>query len=172
MGSDIPLGYMLSRSRRVFKHQMTIEFREKEIELTFEQFVILKLLDSNADFIQQDLADRLQKDKSIIVRHINCLLEHQYVVRLTNNGDKRKKNLTLTSTGVEILDQMKIVAVEVTKKLLTGVTDNELEIFQHVLLKIQENGDIEEEINNYGDKGKQVEILGNNRDKIIDYHEN
>ncbi len=156
MGSDIPLGYMLSRCRRVFKHQMTIEFREKEIDLTFEQFVILKLLDSNADLIQQDLADRLQKDKSIIVRHINCLLEHQYVVRLMNNGDKRKKNLTLTSTGIEILNQMKIVAVEVTRKLLSGVTDTELEIFQHVLLKIQENGDIEEEINNYGDKGRQV----------------
>ncbi len=156
MGSDIPLGYMLSRSRRVFKHQMMIEFREKEIDLTFEQFVILKLLDSNADLIQQDLADRLQKDKSIIVRHINCLLEHQYVVRLTNKGDKRKKNLTLTNTGIDILNRMKIVAVEVTKKLLSGVTDNELETFQHVLLRIQENGDIEEEINNYGDKGKQV----------------
>jgi len=145
MGSELPLGYLLSRSRRVFKNQMYIEFKAREIDLTFEQFVILKLLYSNSDFIQQDLADRLQKDKSIIVRHINCLLEHHYVVRLTNNGDKRKKNLTLTNTGIEILNRMKEVAVEVTQKLLLGVTENEYEIFQNVLLKIQENGDSGEE---------------------------
>ena len=137
MGSGIPLGYMLSRSRRVFKHQMAAE-----------QFVILKLLNSNAEFIQQDLADLLQKDKSIIVRHINCLLDHQFVVRLTNKEDKRKKNLTLTNKGIEILNRMNELAVEVSNKLLSGVTESEIEIFKHVLTKIQENGDTEEEIFN------------------------
>ena len=154
MSSEIPLGYMLSRSRRVFKHQMASEFRNRGIDLTFEQYVILKLLDLNADFIQQDLADRLQKDKSIIVRHINCLLEYNYVERLTNTGDKRKKNLTLTPAGIEILNKMKVVAAEVTNKLLSGITENELEIFQHVLLKIQENGDSEEELCIFGGHGK------------------
>ena len=145
MQSGIPLGYMLSRSRRVFKHQMNSEFRNKGIELTFEQYVILKLLDLNADFIQQDFAECLQKDKSIIVRHVNFLIEHQYVVRLTNNSDKRKKNLTLTKNGAEILNRMKDISAEVTRKLLLGVTENELEIFQRVLLMIQENGGAEQE---------------------------
>ena len=146
MGSEIPLGYILSRSRRVFKNQMSAEFRNKEIDLTFDQYVILKLLHLNSDFIQQDLADRLQKDKSIIVRHINCLLEHNYVVRVINKDDQRKKNLTLTKNGVVILNRMKGIAAEVTKKLLTGVSENELLIFQNVLLKIQENGDAEEDL--------------------------
>lgn len=152
MEPSIPLGYMLGRSRRVFKHQMASEFKNKDIDLTFEQFVILKLLNSNADFIQQDLADRLQKNKSIIVRHINCLLEHQYVVRLTNKRDKRKKNLTLTKNGFEILSQMNEITAEVSMKLLSGITGNELEIFQRVLLKIQENSDAEEELYNCGNK--------------------
>jgi len=152
MGTGIPLGYMLSRSRRVFKHQMATEFRNKEIELSFEQFFILKLLNANAEFIQQDLADRLQKDKSIIVRHINCLLEHQFVGRITNMEDKRKKNLTLTKSGVEILNRMNEVAVDVSNKLLSGITESELEIFKFVLTRIQENSDAEEEICNFGNK--------------------
>ena len=72
MTSGIPLGYMLSRSRRVFKNQMASEFKNEAIDLTFEQYVILKLLDLNADFIQQDLADRLQKDKSSFGILIYC----------------------------------------------------------------------------------------------------
>ena len=130
MGSEMPLGYMLSRSRRIFKNQMSAEFRNKEINLTFDQYVILKLLHLNADYIQQDLADRLQKDKSIIVRHINCLLEHNYVVRVTNQSDQRKKNLTLTTTGIGILNRMKETAAQVTNNLLSGVLENDLLIIR------------------------------------------
>ena len=126
--------------------------REKKIDLSFEQYVILKLLHFNTNLIQQDLADRLQKDKSIIVRHINCLLEHNYVVRVTNQADQRKKNLTLTSDGVAILNQMKVIAADVTNKLLVGVSETELQIFQDVLLKIQENGDLEDDLCIVGDK--------------------
>ena len=136
---------MLGQSLRVFKNQMLSEFKEKEIELTLEQFVILGLLNSNCDLIQRDLAKELQKDKSIIVRQINCLLENQFVVRLTNKDDKRVKNLILTKKGFEQLNQMKEIASEVSRKLLTGISENELEVFQNVLLKIQENGGVEDE---------------------------
>src|SRR5665648_457984 len=144
MESSKPLGYILGRSLRVFRNQLAFEFKEKEIELTFDQFVILHMLNSNCDLIQQDLANQLQKDKSIIVRQINCLLENQYVVRLTNKEDKRKKNLILTKKGFEILNQMKEIASELSGKLLSGISETELEIFRNVLGKIQENGGAED----------------------------
>jgi DNA-binding MarR family transcriptional regulator len=150
MESVKPLGYMLGRSLRVFKNQMVAEFKGKDIELTFDQFVILDLLNSNCDLIQRDLASQLQKDKSIIVRQINCLLDNQFVVRLTNKDDKRVKNLILTKKGFEILNQMKEIASELSKKLLSGVSQNDFEIFQNVLLKIQENGGVEEDYLNCG----------------------
>lgn len=150
MESNKPLGYMLGRSLRVFRNQLAFEFREKEIELTFDQFVILHLLNSNCDFIQQDLASHLKKDKSIIVRQIDCLLASQYVVRLTNKEDKRKKNLILTKKGFDILTRMKEITSELSKKLLTGVTAGDFDTFQNVLLKIQENGGAEEELFNCG----------------------
>lgn len=146
MESNKLLGYMLGQSLRVFKNQMVSEFKEMEIELTVEQFVILHLLNSNCDLIQRDLANQLQKDKSIIVRQINCLLENQYVVRLINKEDKRKKNLILTKKGFEILNQMKEISSELSDRLLSGVSDTDLEIFQKVLGKIQENGGAEDEL--------------------------
>ena len=141
---------MLGRSLRVFRNQLAYEFKEVKIELTFDQFVILHLLNSNCDLIQQDLANQLQKDKSIIVRQINCLLENQYVIRLTNKEDKRKKNLILTKKGFEILNQMKEIASELSGKLLSGISEIDLEIFRNVLGKIEENGGAEEELYNCG----------------------
>ncbi len=141
---DKPLGYILDQSLRVFRNQMILEFRKKEIDLTLEQFVILHMLNSDCDLIQRDLAHELNKDKSIIVRQINFLLENQYITGRTNNDDKRKKNLVLTEKGSTILAKMKVVAHEVSEKLLTGVAETEFEIFQKVLKQIQANGGVEE----------------------------
>lgn len=140
-----PLGYFLAKSHRIFKIAMVSRFREREVELTFDQFVILQILNSNSGIIQQDLANYMQKDKSIIVRQIDGLLEKEFVIRHTNNEDKRKKNLILTEKGLVALNQMQQIGSEVTNKLLSGVSETEFEIFRNVLNRIQENGDPGEE---------------------------
>ena len=144
MESNRQLGYLLNKTLRMFKNQITTEFKKQGIELTFEQFVMLRMLDSNCDMIQQDLAHVLQKDKSIIVRQMNVLLDEKYVDRLTNTDDKRKKNLTLTSKGIEILKQLKMISNDLSDKLLAGVSESEFETFKKVMLKIQENVGVEE----------------------------
>ena len=144
METNRQLGYFLNKTLRIFKSQINAEFRKQGIELTFEQFVVLRMLDSNCNMIQQDLAHVLQKDKSIIVRQMNGLLDEKYVDRLTNTNDKRKKNLTLTSKGVEILEQLKLISNDLSDRLLAGVTESEYETFKKVMLKIQENGVVEE----------------------------
>ncbi len=144
MESNRQLGYLLNKTLRIFKSQITSEFKNQGIELTFEQFVMLRMLYANCDMIQQDLAHVMQKDKSIIVRQMNGLLDEKYVDRLTNTEDKRKKNLTLTNKGIEILEKIKTISNDLSDKLLSGVTESEYEIFKKVMLKIQENGGIEE----------------------------
>jgi DNA-binding MarR family transcriptional regulator len=144
-----PLGYILGLPLRVFLNQVAIEFRNREIELTFEQFVMLRLIDSNSDLIQQDIANHLQKDKSLIVRQMNGLIEKQYVVRQINREDNRKKNLLLTPKGTEMMNQITDLTIEVSNKLLAGVDAEDYEAFRRVLNKINENGgSVEEFLNN------------------------
>jgi DNA-binding MarR family transcriptional regulator len=135
-----PLGYLLGRSLRVFKAQVAEEVKSMDFELSLEQYVILYMINSSGDLIQQDLANHLQKDKSLIVRQINGLIEKQYLVRLTNQEDKRKKNLILTQKGLDMMNQMTGLVMMVSRKLLSGVSDNDYAIFKGVLNKIQENG--------------------------------
>jgi len=144
MESNRQLGYLLNKTLRIYKSQITTEFRRQGIELTFEQFVMLRMLDSNCDMIQQDLAHVLQKDKSIIVRQMNGLLDEKYVDSLINTDDKRKKNLILTSKGIEILKRLKSTSNDLSDKLLAGVTEIEYGTFKKVMLKIQENGGVED----------------------------
>jgi len=143
-----PLGYILGLSLRIFLNQVAAEFRNREIELTFEQFVMLRMISSNSDLIQQDIANHLQKDKSLIVRQMNGLIEKQYVVRQTNRDDKRKKNLLLTPKGTEMMNQITDLTFDVSNNLLVGVDTNDYETFRRVLNKIKENGGSVEEFLN------------------------
>ena len=142
------LGYLLGRSLRVFKGQVAEEVKNKDFELSLEQYVILYMINSSGDLIQQDLANHLQKDKSLIVRQIDGLIEKQYLVRLTNKEDKRKKNLILTPKGLEMMNQMNELVMIVSRKLLSGVSDSDYATFRSVLNKIQENGGSGEEFLN------------------------
>jgi len=142
------LGYLLGRSLRVFKGRVAEEVKNMDFELSLEQYVILYMINSSGDLIQQDLANHLQKDKSLIVRQIDGLIEKQYLVRLTNKEDKRKKNLILTPKGLEKMNQMNELVMEVSRKLLSGVSDSDYATFRSVLNKIQENGGSVEEFLN------------------------
>jgi len=140
-----PLGYILGLPLRVFLNQVAIEFRNRKIELTFEQFVMLRLINFNRDLIQQDIANHLQKDKSLVVRQMNGLIDKKYVVRQINQEDKRKKNLILTAKGTEMMNRITGLALDVSDRLLAGVDGNDYQAFRRVLNKIQENGGSAEE---------------------------
>lgn len=135
-----PLGYLLGRSMRIFKNQVADEFKERGIELSFEQYVILHMVNSQCDVIQQDLANYLQRDKSVIVRQIDSLIEKNYLIRQINQEDKRKKNLLLTEKGHAMMNEMTQMAIEVSAILLSDVSDDEFQTFKNVLSKIQKNG--------------------------------
>lgn len=143
-----PLGYLLGLPFRVFINQVAVEFRNRKIELTFEQFVMLRLIHEDESIIQQDIAKRLQKDKSLIVRQMNDLFEQNYVVSQPNRNDKRKKNLALTPEGIEKMNRLSDLVLDVSKKLLAGVEKKDYQAFLRVLNKIQENGNLADESEN------------------------
>ena len=116
-------------------------FKENDIDITFEQFAILNSLNLGKDFTQQDLANQMQKDKSIILRQINSLLDKNYIERTRDEKDKRKKTLILTAEGFNTLTKTRKLGQKVLDELLHGINKDELSVFRHVLEKIQENSE-------------------------------
>jgi DNA-binding MarR family transcriptional regulator len=135
-----PLGYLLCQTLRGYKNRLVLNFKEIGIGLSLEQFVILHQISIKDDLTQQDLANHLQKDKSIILRQINSLIDRNYVERSPDKVDKRKKKLVLTKDGREVLTSTEEIARNVSSELLSGVNNEDVDVFLTVLNKIQENG--------------------------------
>ncbi len=135
-----PLGYILGMIKRVYRNKLMLKFKENGIDLSLDLYVILCRIKEDKEVTQQDLADTLQKDKSIIMRQIHGLIERGYVVRLTNIQDKRKKELFLTDKGNEILKFTKNLSGDVANELLEGIDEKDQVIFEKVIKKMIRNG--------------------------------
>lgn len=141
-----PLGYILGQIKRVYSNKLMARFKENNVELSLDLYIILFHIEINEEITQQLLADYLQKDKSFIMRQINSLTDKKYVARTWNRQDKRKKNLVLTKSGHEKLAVMKTLARNVSNELLSGVIDEDQRTFERVIDIILRNGASDREV--------------------------
>ena len=90
MNTDIrTLGIQMAKTFKSIGNMVSSMLREKEIDIHLEQLFVLETLYHGDSMIQQELADKLRKDKSTILRLIDSLERKQYVVRVPDEEDRR-----------------------------------------------------------------------------------
>lgn len=132
------IGAKLAETLKIYGKKLSIEF-PRAAGVTLEQFMLLSVLDKNADLIQQKLADLMKRDKSGVLRLVNALEKKQMVIRTPDKNDRRKKNLELTGKGREALNKCFEREAEIIGEILEGVDDRSVAVFSEVLSKIQAN---------------------------------
>ena len=130
---------MLGQTMKLVKYKLMAKFKENDLDLSMENFTILVFINEKDLLTQQDLANHFMRDKSIVLRQVNTLIDMGYVVRSTDEDDKRKKNLILTDRGNKLLQFSKELSHQVSEELLDGISEEELKNFEHVISKIQQN---------------------------------
>ncbi|WP_346855091.1 MarR family transcriptional regulator [uncultured Draconibacterium sp.] len=139
MDTKKPLTHLLGQTSKLIQLKLKESFMENNLDMTVEQYIFLRLIANRDNLIQQELADHFQKDKSLILRQIETLLDRKLVERKTDESDKRKKNLILTEKGKETVALLSSISKKVSNDLLTGITESEQKVFISVIEKIQQN---------------------------------
>lgn len=138
----------MAQTLKVFKNMIAKKLREHTIELSFEQFITLLFISLEETPTQQNIANQLQKDKSIILRHIQVLTQKGYVLKVVNKEDRRVKRLVLTPKGSGMVALLKKIEREVEKQVTAGIPKEDLINFTRVMSKMQANGFEEENSGN------------------------
>lgn len=127
-----------SVARKVHQHVDTV-FRRENLDITPEQFSLLTILWYNEGISIKELADRSQRDKTTISRVVNNMIKHDLIRRLENVDDKRAKRIFLTDKGLNMQDQLVMLAGEIYIGAVGNLSDDELELTLNVLQKIERN---------------------------------
>lgn len=104
-----------------------------------EQNLILILLWEKDGLSQNEIAKRLNKDKTNIARMICSLEKKELISRKVNETDCRSYNVYLTEKGIRLGEKVYPITEEFNQIVCSGITHEELQMVNKILLKMQRN---------------------------------
>lgn len=133
------VGVFLNLVHNRTKQYITGIFQQHGFNITPEQFLVMDELWDNGVMSQQQIADRIVKDKNSVVKLIDGLEKKELVKRVANVKDRRQNLIELTPYAQGIKDDVTGVAVTAIDHIIKDIPTSELYTFIKVLTKMAEN---------------------------------
>ena len=108
-------------------------------DITIDQCLVLIILNNKTTSSQKEIADLIFKDYASITRIIELMVKKEYLIRTSNQNDRRKFALELTDKGEKILDLLTPEIQQNRKKALKGLSTDEIDQLDKILHKIIAN---------------------------------
>ena len=93
----------------------------------------------NPGYKQEELSKDLCLNKSTVTRALDDFEKKGYVKRVLNENDKRETLVYPTEKMTAVLPKVREITVEWKKKVSEGISEKELEVFDSVLKRIEDN---------------------------------
>ena len=126
---------MMRRAREYSKAQ----FKKEKVDLTIDQWVILKRVSEEIGISQVEIASSTYKDPAAVTRILDILVRKGFVTRMSKLDDRRAFEIHLTKAGAELVNRVIPMAQETREKGLEGLTERELKVLNKALKKIHDN---------------------------------
>ncbi len=123
----------ISRSQAIYRHS-----RISASDLQTGQYAFVLAICREPGRSQEELARELCINKSTVARNLNSLEEKGYISRTPLPNDKRYFSVHPTEKMLAVLPEIKAASREWMTLLSEGISEEELEIFDSVLARMQE----------------------------------
>lgn len=143
MASQIkPIGYTIGPMLSAVIKPIKLMIKQEGIPYSLEQLVLLKILKDNPEsMVQQDIAEKLGKDKSLVLRFIDVLEKDGLVIRKVDPNDRRRNILEVTTLATKFIDQFHVIEIAISEKLFHNIPASDIETFFNVANTIKENAE-------------------------------
>ncbi len=131
--------YLIERTEKQTKRYAHAALKNAGVEITPEQWAILKRISERAVINQREISDLTFKDPASVTRALDVLEEKGWVKRVDMENDRRAYNLLLTEAGEAMVAKITPLAQAIRAQGLKNVSAEELEQLKLVLHKIYEN---------------------------------
>ncbi|MET3287450.1 UNVERIFIED_CONTAM: DNA-binding MarR family transcriptional regulator [Brevibacillus sp. OAP136] len=109
------------------------------LNLAPAQSLILALLLEQDGLTQNEIAEKMLRDKTNVARMVANLEGKGFVRRATNQSDRRLLHVHLTETGRELAQSIIPIYEDIHHTICQGVSQEELDFLHSILLKLRRN---------------------------------
>jgi len=114
-----------------------LEIRAAEqinIRLTMVQFGLLfSINEEKEEVILKDMAEKMGKDKSSILRMVDLLEKKELVRRVVDQNDRRKNQLLITKKGERYITEFLEIELKLNREIQEGLSDADIQTFYKVV---------------------------------------
>jgi len=131
--------FLLDRTARRVKQYAQQRFNEMGLNITVDQWLVLKNLCESQQMTQTELAALMFKDNPTLTRILDLLCEKAMVTRTVHPQDRRSFVVALTKEGKKKVEQLKPKVNDVRLKAWEGLTERDFNQFKRILNTIYNN---------------------------------
>lgn len=142
-------------------HRYDIQQHAAAVNIYAGQPPILQYLLKNGVSAQKDIADAMHVSPASIAVSIKRMEKNGLVSKTNDEGDMRKNKIMITETGEKTLADFDNICREYDSKIFSGITEDELKIFEDIIDRLSENlmsgrdcSDIEKAFKSIAEHGK------------------
>jgi DNA-binding MarR family transcriptional regulator len=133
------IGHHIGSTSNTLRNAFTLFLRENDINMTPEQFLVLKKLYCKDGVTQNEIALYFLRDDASITRVLDSLEKKKLVKRKKSSTDRRVNLVYIKSQGKDLIKKFFPLAEELNQHFLKDVSDKELKTVKNVLKKISFN---------------------------------
>jgi DNA-binding MarR family transcriptional regulator len=131
--------FLLDRTARRVKQFAQQRFKELNLQITVDQWLILKQLYENDGMKQNELAELTFKDNPTLTRIIDLLCSKKLAERRLNPEDRRSFLVWLTREGKRKVESVRPKINDIRLQAWKGLNQKDFAHFKKVLDTIYEN---------------------------------
>jgi DNA-binding MarR family transcriptional regulator len=83
--------------------KFTGDFLQSTVGISYEEFLIMMIVDSRPELTQKEIAESLNQTQSAVSRRIHSLHERKLLIRRESTENRREHSLTLSSKGKQLI---------------------------------------------------------------------
>lgn len=133
-GLEHNLGFLLNKAARIMREDVAESL--KPLSLTFQEYVILRMIDHQIVDTQHELAIRNDIDRTTMVDLVDRLEERDLLTRQKDAQDRRKYKIAMTARGRKTLTHAKRLTEKAQKHLMAELSESEVNTVKEALIKL------------------------------------
>lgn len=131
--------YSLDMAIRLYRQYAHEQLTANGIDITIDQWLVLKALHENPDLNQHEIALATFKDHASLTRIVELLVKKGMLSRAIHQEDRRRFQLTITKKGLLLLKTVEPIAESNRKAALKGFSKEKIVQLQDMLNQLIKN---------------------------------
>jgi DNA-binding MarR family transcriptional regulator len=135
---EMSTSFLIAKTALRIRAELNNAFQESGVNVTSEQWGVLKCLWREEGLSQSDIAEKVNKDKASVTRILDIMQKNKLIKRCDDEQDRRSYRIFLTEAGKSLESKLKPVAQATNRRIYRNLDKHELQELQRIMLKLSQ----------------------------------